>query len=234
MADSDNAGGGNPGGGNPGGHAPLPPLGASTGPSLADEERAIGGGGGRGTMIAAVVFFGLLSLGGLVFVLRSGGESEYSPLGRALNGMRQMHFDGFWACALPREDLDDLDGAPQVVEAVTERAHSSPHAYAQLVRTCMHHLDEHGPLLQALIVPEDMHAGMSALTGALTALESAWTAYLTYLDALPGAYDREDARAVELVTAVARGWYDYKVALNTLNGVVRSHVAPEDGSSAAH
>jgi hypothetical protein len=220
MADNENPGGG--------GHAPLPPLGASSGPSLADEERAIGGGGGRGTMLAAIVIFGLLSLGGLVFVLRSGGESEYSPLGRQLNGMRQEHFNGFWSCALPREDLDDLVGAPQVVAAITERAHSSPHAYATLVRsTCMHHLDEHTPLLTALITPEDMHAGMSALEAALRSLHDAWIAYLNYLDGLSGAYDREDPHAVELVTAVARGWYDYKIALGTLNDVIRGHVTEE-------
>jgi hypothetical protein len=222
MADTENAGGGNQG------HAPLPPLGASTGPSLADEERAIGGGGGRGTMLAAIVIFGLLSLAGLVFVLRSGGESEYSPLGRQLNGMRQEHFDAFWSCALPREDLRDLDGAPQVVEAVTRNAHSSPHGYATLVRTtCMTHLDEHAPLLSALIVPPDMHEGMSALTTALRSLHDAWAAYLTYLEGLPGAYDAEDAQAVTLVTAVARGWYDYKLALGTLNDVIRTHVTEE-------
>jgi hypothetical protein len=220
MAENENPGGG--------GHAPLPPIGASTGPSLADEERAIAGGGGRGTMLAAIVIFGLLSLAGLVFVLRSGGESEYSPLGRQLNGMRQEHFDAFWSCALPREDLRDLAGAPQVVEAVTDRAHSSPHAYAQLVRTtCMSHLDEHAPLLAALIVPTDMHEGISALTAALRSLHDAWASYLTYLEGLPGAYDREDPRAVELVTAIARGWYDYKLALGTLNDVIRSHVTEE-------
>lgn len=228
MADSDNAGGGNP----DDGHAPLPPLGTPLppigtplGPSLADEERAIAGGGGRGTMIAAIVVFGLLALGALVLVLRSGGESPYSPLGRQLNGMRQEHFDAFWSCALPRQDLRDLAGAPQVVEAVTHNAHSSPHNYAQLVRTqCMTHLDEHAPLLAALIVPEDMHEGMNALTGALRSLHDSWGAYLTYLEGLAGAYDREDPHAVELVTAIARGWYDYKVALGTLNDVIRSHV----------
>ena len=230
MADDDKNAPGGSGGDAPAPYAPLPPAGATApGPSLADEERAMQAGGGRGTMIAAIVVFGLLALGGLVMILRSGGESEYSALGRALNGMRQEHFDSFWACALPRERIDNITGPEQLISEVQQRAHSSPHGYATLVNSqCMTHLTEHGPGIDALIEPPDMVAPVAALRAALTSLTTAWTAYLTYLQHLPGAYDLEDAEAVRLVTACARGWYDYRIAIGAVNDVVRTHVGGDD------
>lgn len=210
-----------------GGQNPLGPvqIGGDKPTSLADDEKAIGGGGGTGTMIAAIVVFGLLAVGGVVLFMRSGGESEYSQLGRQINGMRSEHFDSFWSCALPREDIRDLHTADDVISNVNDRARSSPHAYAQLVRSqCMTHLDEHAAPLTALIVPADLQPSVEQLRTALNAETAAWTAYLAYLDQLPGGYDGEDPEATRLVTAVARGWYDYKVAHGAVNEVIRGHV----------
>src|SRR5258708_1504403 len=110
-------------------------------PSLADEEKAMSGGG-SGTMIAAVSLFPLLAIGIAVFALRGDGSSEYGNLGRQINGMRQTHFDQFWSCALPREDIRDLHGNADVQAAVLQRAQSSQSAYSRIVRACMTHLNE--------------------------------------------------------------------------------------------
>lgn len=197
-------------------------------PSLADEEKAIGGGGGSGTMVAAIVVFGLLAVGIAVFVLRGNGESEYSSIGRAVNGMRQGNFDTFWSCSLPREDIRDLHGNADVQAAVLQRATSSPSAYATLVRTqCLSHLSDQTPLLAQLIVPEDMTESVSQLRTAAQAHLDAWNAYLTYLEHLGGPYNAEDTEGQTLLTAVVRGWYDYRMAMQAVNTVVSAHVHPE-------
>ncbi len=197
-------------------------------PSLADEEKAIGGGGGSGTMVAAIVVFGILAIGIAVFVLRGNGDSEYSSIGRAVNGMRQGNFDTFWSCVLPREDIRDLHGNADVQAAVLQRASASPTAYAHLVRTqCMAHLEEQTPLLAQLIVPEDLTASVAQLRTAAQALTDAWNAYLTFLEHIGGPYVADDPGAVAALTAVVRGWFDYRVAVQAVNAVVSAHVHPE-------
>lgn len=197
-------------------------------PSLADEEKAIGGGGGTGTMVAAVIVFGLLAVGIAVFLMRGSGESEYSSIGRAVNGMRQGNFDQFWSCALPREDIRSISGNAQMQAAVLQRARSSPSGYAHIVRTqCLHFLDEQTPLLAQLIVPADMNESVGGLRTALQGQIDAWNAYLTYLEHLGGPYDAEDEEGTRLLTAVVRGWYDYRIAIQAVNTDVSSHVHPE-------
>ena len=197
-------------------------------PSLADEEKAIGGGGGSGTMVAAILVFGVLAVGIAVFVLRGSGDSEYSSLGRQVNGMRQGNFDQFWSCALPREDIRSLTGNAMVQAAVLQRARSSPSAYAHIVRTqCLHFLSDQTPLLAQLIVPEDMNESVTQLRTASQGQIDAWIAYLTYLEHLGGPYDSEDTEGATLLTNVVRGWYDYRVAVQAVNAVVSSHVHPE-------
>jgi hypothetical protein len=196
--------------------------------SLADDEKAIGGGGGTGTMVAAIVVFGVLAIGIAVFVLRGNGDSEYSSLGRAVNGVRQSNFDHFWSCVLPREDIRSLTGNAAVQAAVLQRATASPSAYSHLVRTqCMHFLDEQTPILAQLIVPEDMNESVTQLRTAAQGLIDSWNAYLTYMEHLGGPYDTEDAAGSTALTAVVRAWYDYRVAVQAVNTVVGEHVHPE-------
>jgi hypothetical protein len=197
-------------------------------PSLADEEKAIGGGGGSGTMVAAILVFGIVAVGGAVFLFRGSGDSEYSTIGRAVNGIRQSNFDMFWSCVLPREDIRDLHGNADVQAAVLQRASASPTQYAHLVRTqCISHLDEQMPLLAELIPPPDLTEAMTQLRTAAQGLLDAWNAYLTYLEHLGGPYVADDEQAQTLLTAVVRGWYDYRVAVQAVNTVVGEHVHPD-------
>lgn len=196
--------------------------------TLAEDEKAMGAGGGTGTMVAAILVFGVLAVGIAVFVLRGNGDSEYSSIGRAVNGMRQTNFDHFWSCALPREDIRNLTGNAAVQAAVLQRASASPSAYSHLVRTqCLHFLDEQTPLLAQLIVPEDMNEAVTQLRTASQSLIDAWNAYLTYMEHLGGPYDTNDEQGSTLLTAVVRGWYDYRVAVQAVNSVVSAHVHPE-------
>lgn len=200
-----------------GGLSPLTPIG---GPSLEQEEKALRRG--RGRMLAGMVAAVLAAVGGLAWFVSSSGPSEYGQLGRQINGMRAQHFDAFWACALPREDLRNLRNDQQLRAEIAERA-AQPHAYAVHVRTqCMVLLDEHLPPLDALILPEDLRVPVEALRAAVEAQRAAWQAFLQHLDRVEGGFDAEDAD--QELGAIARGWYDYKVAHGRINDVIRSHV----------
>ena len=200
-----------------GGLSPLAPVG---GPSLEQEEKALRSG--RGKMLAAMAAAVLAAVAGLVWFVSTSGPSEYGQLGRQINGLRAAHFDAFWACALPREDLRDLRNDRQLRAEIAERA-AQPRAYASHVRTqCMVLLDEHVAPLDALILPEDLAAPVQSLRGSIEAQRSAWQAFLAHLDRLEGGFVVDDAE--EQIGAIARGWYDYKVAHGQINDVIRAHV----------
>ena len=210
----------------PGGWAPLPPtspLGAGPGPSLEEEERAMRSGRGRMIAFALVVVIALVGGGG--WFLMNSGPNPYSAVGRQVNGMRSENFDSFWHCALPRTDPGDIRNNEQLQAEVHERATFSASQYAQLVRTtCMAHLNDHVQPLDSLLPTDDLRAPVDALRAALRALIDAWNAYLGHLQALTAAYDAESEDARRLVAAIARAWFDYKVAHGQINDIVRSHV----------
>lgn len=209
----------------PGGWAPLPPSssGGSPGPSLEEEERAMRSG--RGRMIAFGLFVLVVIVGAAGWFLMNSGPSPYSAIGRQVNGMRSQNFDSFWACALPRTDPSDIRNNEQLMGEIHERATFSASQYAQLVRsTCTAHLNDHVQPLDSLLPTDDLRAPIDALRTALRALIDGWNAFLAYLGTQSGAYDREAEDATRLVSAVARAWFDYKVAFGQINDVVRAHV----------
>ncbi len=204
-----------------GGFAPLPPTG---GPSLEDEERAMKSG--RGGMIAVAVLTVVAVIAGAAWFLTSSGPNEYGQVGRQINGMRTQYFDSFWACALPREDVRDLD-SPNELKAALARF-SANGGYVRIIRTeCLVHLDEHRAPLNALIAPPELSTPIGELTTALAALRLAWDAYLAYLETPDLEFDPEAEEADRLLTAVVQGWVDYRVALGHVNDAVREHVTPE-------
>lgn len=208
----------------PGGWAPLPsgPAGGP-GPSLEDEERAMRSG--RGRMIAFGAILLLAIAFGVGWFLMNSGPSPYSAIGRQVNGMRAQNFDSFWACALPRTDPSDIRNNEQLMGEIHERATFSASQYATLVRTtCIAHLNDHVQPLDSLLPTEDLTAPIEALRTALRGLIDGWNAFLAYLGTVSGSYDRESEDATRLVSAVARAWFDYKVAFGQINDVVRAHV----------
>lgn len=210
----------------PGGWAPLPPTppaGGGPGPSLEEEERAMRSGRGRMIAFGLLVVLGIVGGGG--WFLMNSGPNPYSAVGRQVNGMRAENFDSFWACALPRTDPRDIRNNEQLMGEIHERARFSASQYAQLVRTtCLAHLNDHVQPLDSLLPTDDLRPPVEALRTALRALIDAWNGYLAYLAGLTAPYDAEAEDATRLVSAIARAWFDYKVAHGQINDIVRSHV----------
>lgn len=207
---------------NPGGWAPLPPISANRGPSLEEEERAMRSGRGRMLVFASSIV--VAALGGLVYYLANAGPSAHRMVSRQVNGMRAENFDSFWACALPRADPRDIRNNEQLTAAIHERARFDPSGYAQLVRSqCMAHLNDHVQPLDALLPPDEMRESVEALRAALRSLIDGWNAFLAHLGSLTGPYDPESDEASRLVTSIARGWFDYKIAVGRINEIAREH-----------
>ena len=203
-----------------GGFTPLTPGGA--GPSIEDEEKAMHAG--RGRMLAGMAAAVIAAVAGLAWFIMSEQPSEYGQLGRQINGMKRDDFDAFWGCALPREDVDELRSNDQLAARILHFS-GQPRAYARIVREqCLHMLDEHVEPLNALIVPADMTEDVGALRTALGGLRTAWNDYLGYLEHVEGGFSAEDPRATELVTAITRGWFEYKQAHHRLNTTIRGHL----------
>lgn len=203
-----------------GGFDPLPPVG---GPSLEEEERAMKSG--RGGMIAAAAFAVLLVVGASAWFLTTSGPNEYGQIGQQVNGMRAEHFDTFWSCALPREDVRDLDTADEL-KAALARFSANTEGYVRILRTeCLVHLTQHQAPLDALIAPPELSGPIGELSAALVALRSAWDAYLEHLSQPDFTFDAEDPETDRLLTAVVRGWFDYRVAFGHVNDAVREHLA---------
>ncbi len=206
----------------PSGFAPLGPA-PTPGPSLEEEERAMRKG--RWRMIAFAIALGLALLAGLGYLLTSSGPSPYGAIGRQVNGMRAQNFDAFWACALPRANLRELRNNEQLAAAVHERARFNPGQYAQLIRsTCIANLNDHVQPLDSLLPTDDLRAPIEAMRTALASLIENWGAFATYLANLGEGYDADTPEAANLVGAIARGWFEYKVAFAQINDVVRAHV----------
>lgn len=198
----------------------LPPLGG--GPSLEDEEKALKKGN-TGVLIGGVLA-GIAVVVGLGFLLLNGDDGEqYGVIGRQINGMKQEHFDSFWGCALPGEQLGELRTNQDLQYAITKRARSNPRRYAGHIRErCMVKLDEHGPGLRALIAPADLQAQLDALGTALDELHGGWGEYTTHLAATSEAYEEDEFRAD--MNKIVKGWYDYKRAHGELNTAISAQV----------
>jgi hypothetical protein len=201
-----------------GGFAPLPPVG---GPSLEEEERAMKSG--RGRMLVAGAAAVIAAIAALGWFMSSSGQSEYGQVGQQVNGMRSQYFDAFWSCALPREDVRDVDTADELKAAIAR--FSANAGYSRIIRTdCLVHLDEHRAPLNALIAPPELSAPIAELSTALAAMRTAWDEYLAYLDRPDATFDAADPEADRLLTAVVRGWFDYRVAFGHVNDAVREHL----------
>jgi hypothetical protein len=190
------------------------------GPSLDEEEKALRKG--RGRMVLAMAMAVLAAIGGIAWFVGSQQPSEFSQIGRQINRLRSEHFDAFYGCVLPRADLRDIRNDRQLRSAIAERA-TNPRAYAEHIRgECMVRLEEHGSPLSALIVPAELTAPVGQLQSALDAQRAAWTRFIAFLEQTDGAFDSEAAD--EYLSAIARGWFDYKIAHGAINDIVRAQI----------
>lgn len=201
-----------------GGIPPASPLG---GASLEAEEKAMRKGKGR--MLVGMVVAVVAAIALLIGFMASGGEDEtYSTFGQNINGLKEAHFDQFWACALRGVNLADVRDNAALQSQIHVRAGQGGARYAAQVREqCMEKLAELRPKLDALIPPEDMRADVNALAEASSQLRSAWANFIAYLEADEG-YSEETA--TEPITNIARAWYDWKRLHGAINTKLRERL----------
>ena len=163
--------------------------------SLADAEAAMHKGRGRSLLVFAALAIALA--GGLVFLV--GGEDQarvYGEIGRKINGLERGNFDQFWGCALPGDNVNDIRDK------------------------CMPKLQDIGPQLDTLIVPEDLKHDVKAMQEANGALRSAWSGFVAYLDDPELSYDEDVAK--RHLQGIARGWYEFRKAHADVNKAIKS------------
>ncbi len=188
----------------------APPLGP--GPSLEEEEKAMRAG--KGGLIAILLAIVALIGAGLFFMATGGDSEAYEVLGQNVNGAKHDYFDAFWGCVFQQHV--DIGGNEDLQREIQDRAARGGERFSTYVRRdCLEKLDDLEPRLRSLIPPDDMVTQVNALVAATGQLRGAWSDYLTWIDGLEGAYDRD--AAAEKVRPVARGWFEYKTAHVELN-----------------
>jgi hypothetical protein len=190
----------------------LPPLGQS--PSIAEEEAAMHKG--RGRMLFGLIAVALVIAGGAGYLLSEGSEQQtYSDIGKKINGMKKEHFDQFWGCALPNENLHDIKTNADLESQISARAQGRA-VYGRHVRdVCADKLVGIEPKLDILVVPKDFEADTTAMKKSIQDLRSGWSDYISYLVDPKGEYDEEVAQPK--ISKITRAWYEYRKAHASIN-----------------
>jgi len=177
---------------------------------------------GRAGSLLAMAALGVAVIAGLVMLV--GGEDQarvYGELGKTINGLERGSFVRFWGCALEGENVNDLRSNGELIAKVDGRGMERGRNYGVHVREkCLPMLKGIGPELDTLIAPPDLQQNVKALKDANNALRGAWSDYVGYLDDPELVYDQEKAKP--FVTAIARGWYDFRKAYGELNKTIKS------------
>jgi hypothetical protein len=187
---------------------------------LADAEAAMHKG--RSGSLLVMGGLGIALVLGLVMLV--GGEDQqrvYGEIGKTINGLERAHVEQFWACVLPGENIEELRTSTDVITKVDGRALERGRNYGQHVRNkCLPKLEDVGPQLDTLIAPEDLKPEIIAMRKANEQLRSAWSGFISYLDDPELQYDQEAAKPH--VTAIARGWYEFKKAYAEVNKNIKT------------
>jgi hypothetical protein len=195
-------------------HEPLSEI------ALADAESAMHKG--RAGSLVAMIGLGLAVVVGLVLLV--GGEDEarvYGELGKSVNGLERETFDQFWGCALQGENVADLKTSTDLRTKVDGRGMERGRNYGQHVRTkCLPMLEDIGPRLDTLIAPDDLVTTITAMKKANNDLRGAFSDYVAYLDDPDLKYDQVAAKP--RVTAIARGWYEFRKAHAEFNKAIKA------------
>jgi hypothetical protein len=187
--------------------------------SLADAESAMHKG--RSGSLIAMGGLGVAVVVGLVMLV--GGEDQervYGELGKTINGLERAHVEQFWGCVLQNENLGELRTSTDLITKVDGRALERGRNYGQYVRAkCLPMLEKVGPQLDILIAPEDLKPEIGAMKKANDQVRSAWSGFISYLDDPELKYDQDVAKPH--VTAIARGWYEFKKAYSEVNKKIK-------------
>ena len=188
--------------------------------ALADAESAMHKG--RAGSLVVMGGLGVAVVVGLVMLV--GGEDQkrvYGEIGKTINGLERAHVEQFWGCALQGENIEELRTSTDVITQVDGRGFERGRNYGLHVRSkCLPMLEDVGPQLDTLIAPEDLKPEILAMHKANEQLRSAWSGFITYLDDPELQYDQEAAKPH--VTAIARGWYEFKKAYAEVNKNIKT------------
>ena len=188
--------------------------------ALADAESAMHKG--RAGSLVVMGGLGVAVVVGLVMLV--GGEDQkrvYGEIGKTINGLERAHVEQFWGCALQGENIGELRTSTDVITKVDGRGLERGRNYGLHVRSkCLPMLEDVGPQLDTLIAPEDLKPEILAMRKANEQLRSAWSGFITYLDDPELQYDQEAAKPH--VTAIARGWYEFKKAYAEVNKNIKT------------
>jgi hypothetical protein len=188
--------------------------------ALADAEAAMHKG--RGGSLVAMGGLAVAVVVGLVLLV--GGEDEarvYGELGKTINGLERENFDQFWGCALAGENVADLKTSTDLRTKVDGRGMERGRNYGVHVRSkCLPMLEGIGPKLDILIAPDDLLPSITAMKKANNDLRGAFSDYVGYLDDPELQYDQEAAKPH--VTAIARGWYEFRKAHSEFNKAIKA------------
>jgi hypothetical protein len=198
--------------------------------SQSDDDRALRGAladaeasmhKGRAGSLVLIACLGLALVGGLVFMV--GGEDKarvYGEIGKRVNGLAHASFDQFWACALQGENVTDIKSNAELATQLGGRAQERGRAYGVHVREkCMPKLEDIGPQLDTLIVPQDLQTDVGALKQANAALRTSFSGLIAYLDNPDLQYDETEAK--HLLDPITRAWYDFKKASASINKIIK-------------
>ena len=179
---------------------------------------------GRGLMLLGLL--ALLGLGGagLWQLLSHDDEARvYGELGRKINGIRQLFFDGFWECALDGEGVDARSVRNNTelthwLRTLSDDADAKDYA-AHLRDDCASTLEPIAPELDQLIVPADLKADVSRLQRGATHLKQSVDNWISCLQMGQTACDLSASQPH--LDAIARSWFEFQTAHAAINRTLR-------------
>lgn len=177
---------------------------------------------GRAGSLVVMGALALALLGGLFFLV--GGQDQarvYGEIGKQINGLKHSRFDQFWGCALPGENVNDLKSNADLVTQLGGRGQERGRKFGVHLREkCLPKLEDIGPQLDTLIVPQDLQPDVTVLEQSNAQLRSAVSAYVAYLD--DPELDYDEARAQPLLQEIGKAWYDFKKAHADVNKLIKA------------
>lgn len=176
---------------------------------------------GRAGSLVTVIALGVAALAGLAFLVSGDDQARvYGEIGKKVNGLERAHFSQFWGCALPGENVAELRSNVVLVTQLEGRASERGRRYGVYVREkCLPKLQDIGPALDTLIVPDDLLPDMASMKEANAQLRSAFSTFIAYLDDPELDYDPE--KAEPQLKQIARAFYEFKKAHAALNAKIK-------------
>jgi hypothetical protein len=117
----------------------------------------------------------------------------------------------------------DIKSNAELATQLGGRAQERGRAYGVHVRDkCMPKLEDIGPQLDTLIVPQDLQTDIGALKQANATLRSSLSGLVAYLDNPELDYD--EAAAKPLLDPITRAWYDFKKAHAAINKTIKGRL----------